>query len=156
MNFPGDPVVKSLCCQGRRHGVDPYLVNKDSACHMVHNVFSPPCPKICEIVNLCCFNLVYGNLSYSKLIQPQINVATSIFTFVFNATFKFHPSKRCPWALRQIQPCLLGAPLVLCLLSSSYISLCDRFCLFILKCLSLLLDHLVQKVLKVLKQGPVS
>lgn len=99
---------------------------------MVHNVFSPPRPKICEIVNLCCFNLVYGNLSYSnsKLIQPQINVATSIFTFVFNATFKFHPSKRCSWALRQIQTCLLGAPLVLCSLSFSYISLCDRLCLF--------------------------
>lgn len=66
-----------------------------------------------------------------KLIQPQINVATCIFTLTFNATFKFHPTKRCPWSLRQIQPCLLGAPLVLCSLSLSYISLCDQFYLFI-------------------------
>ena len=32
-DFPGGPVVKTLCFQCRGHGFDPWSWNKDPTCH---------------------------------------------------------------------------------------------------------------------------
>ena len=33
-DFPGSPVVKTLCSQCRRHGFNPWLGNKNPICHV--------------------------------------------------------------------------------------------------------------------------